>query len=48
MDLRTVRSGGRPWKADELIAVLTDAGYADVAAIPRTWPAPVHLVVGRR
>ncbi len=48
MDLRTVRSGGRPWTADELIPLLADAGYVDVTSIPRTWPAPVHLVVGRR
>ena len=48
MDLRTVRSGGRPWKADELIPLLVDAGYVDVTAVPRSWAAPVHLVVGRR
>lgn len=48
MDLRTVRSGGRPWVAADLLPLLTAAGYADPGQIPRTWTAPVHLFVGRR
>ena len=48
MDLRTVRSGGRPWVADDLLPALAAAGYADPRQVPRTWAAPVHLFPGRR
>ena len=48
MDLRTVRSGGRPWVADDLLPMLTAAGYADPSPVPRTWAAPVHLFLARR
>jgi SAM-dependent methyltransferase len=48
MNLRTLRSGGRPWVADDLLPALTSAGYVDPIAVPRTWPAPVHLFLGRR
>ena len=48
MDLRTVRSGGRPWTAQDLLPLLTASGYQESAQIPRTWPAPVHLFVGCR
>ena len=47
MDLRTLRSGGRPWVAEDLLPALTSAGYVDPIAVPRTWPAPVHLFLGR-
>lgn len=43
MDLRTVRSGGHPWTADDLLPLLAAAGYADAHQVPRTWAAPVHL-----
>ena len=48
MDLRTVRSGGRAWTADDLLPLLTEAGYADARQVPRTWTAPVHLFPARR
>lgn len=48
MDLRTVRSGGRPWTADDLLPLLAAAGYADAHQVPRTWAAPVHLFPSRR
>jgi hypothetical protein len=47
MTLRTIRSGGHPWTADELTSTMTSAGLADVAEIPRSWPAPVRLYAGR-
>ena len=48
MDLRTLRSGGRPWVADDLLPALTSAGYVDPTPVPRTWAAPVNLFLGRR
>ena len=48
MDLRTVRSGGKPWTATDLLPLLDAAGYQDTQPIPRTWAAPVHLFLGRR
>lgn len=47
-DLRTVRSGGHPWTADELTSALTGAGLDDAREVPRTWPAPVRLYAARR
>ena len=48
MDLRTVRSGGRPWVADDLQPLLAAAGYTDAGQVPRTWAAPVHRYPARR
>ena len=48
MDLRTVRSGGHPWTATDLLRLLVAAGYRDIQSIARTWAAPVHLFLGRR
>ena len=48
MDLRTVRSGGSPWTATDLLPLLNAAGYQDTQQVPRTWAAPVHLFLGRR
>ena len=48
MDLRTVRSGGRPWVANDLLPLLDTAGYVDARQVPRTWAAPVHLFPARR
>ena len=47
VDLRTVRGGGYPWPAEELIEQIATAGFTDVSEIPRTWPAPVRLFAGR-
>lgn len=47
MDLRTVRSGGRPWVAEDLLPVLTAAGFVDAHQTPRTWVGPVHLFPAR-
>jgi len=48
MDLRTVRSGGKPWTATDLLPRLAAAGYQDTGHVSRTWAAPVHLYLGRR
>ena len=47
-DLRTVRSGGPPWRPEEIIDMLATAGLADAQEIPRVWPAPVRLYAGLR
>ncbi len=47
-DLRTVRSGGHPWRADEVVDLMAQHGLTDAREVPRTWPAPVHLYAGRR
>jgi len=47
-DLRTVRSGGHPWRPEEIIDLMATAGLADAQEIPRTWPAPVRLYAGLR
>jgi SAM-dependent methyltransferase len=48
LDLRTVRSGGHPWRADELIGEIASHGYADAHEAERTWQSPVRLFAGRR
>jgi SAM-dependent methyltransferase len=48
VDLRTVRSGGHPWQASELVELLTAHDLADAHEISRTWAAPVRLFAGRR
>ncbi|MCX5042594.1 class I SAM-dependent methyltransferase [Aldersonia sp. NBC_00410] len=47
-DLRTVRSGGRPWRGEDLLGVLRAAGLDATQEVPRSWPAPVRLYVGQR
>jgi len=46
-DVRTVRSGGHPWPPEQIVDLLTAAGFADAQEVPRSWPAPVRLFVGR-
>ena len=46
-DLRTLRSGGHPWRAEELLAELAGAGFAEAHEVRRTWTAPVRLFAGR-
>lgn len=48
MDLRTVRSGGKPWTATDLLPLMTAAGFQETHQVPRSWAAPVHLFLGRR
>ena len=48
VDLRTVRSGGHPWRADEVVELLAQHGLTDTREVPRTWPSPIHLYAGRR
>jgi SAM-dependent methyltransferase len=43
MTLRTLRSGGHPWSAEELCARLSELGLADVREVERAWPMPVRL-----
>ena len=45
--LRTVRSGGHPWEASTLLALLKDRGYVSCQEVPRTWRLPVRLFAGR-
>jgi len=47
-DLRIVRSGGHPWRPDEIAGMLTGAGFAGAQEIPRSWAAPVQLWAGQR
>jgi len=47
-DLRIVRSGGHPWRPEELIDRLRAAGLLDAQEITRTWSAPVRLYAGQR
>jgi SAM-dependent methyltransferase len=48
MTLRTLRAGGHPWVADDLLGELTAAGLVGGAEVPRTWPAPVRLFAARK
>jgi SAM-dependent methyltransferase len=48
LDLRTVRSGGHPWRADDLSAEIASHGLVDVGEAERTWSGPVRLYAGRR
>lgn len=48
MAIRTLRSGGHPWAADELCARLRDAGLEEVDEVERSWPMPVRLYTGRK
>ncbi len=47
-DLRTVRSGGHPWRPEEIIDMMSTAGLSDAQEVPRSWPAPVRLYAGLR
>lgn len=47
-DLRTVRSGGHPWSSEEILAMMSAAGFQDPREVPRSWPAPVRLHSARR
>ena len=48
VDLRTVRSGGHPWRTDAVVELLTQHGLIDAREVPRTWPSPIRLYAGRR
>ena len=48
MTIRTLRSGGQPWDADELCARLREVGLEDVGELEREWPQPVRLYAGRK
>jgi hypothetical protein len=48
VDLRTVRSGGHPWRGDDLVAEIAGHGLAGAHEVERTWPSPVRLFAGRR
>ena len=47
-DLRTVRSGGHPWRPDEVLALLADAGLVDACEVQRRVGGVVRLFGGRR
>jgi len=46
-DLRIVRSGGHPWRSEEVADMLTAAGFVAAQEIPRSWAAPVRLWAGQ-
>jgi SAM-dependent methyltransferase len=48
MTIRTLRSGGHPWTADDLCARLNDLGLDEVSEVEREWPLPVRLYVATR
>ena len=48
MTIRTLRSGGRPWTAEELCARLHDLGLDEAREIEREWPLPVRLYAARK
>lgn len=47
-DLRIVRSGGHPWTAGELEALLAAAELVDAHEVARQWAAPVRLFAAQR
>jgi SAM-dependent methyltransferase len=47
-DLRVVRGGGHPWSLADAETELRDHGLVAVSVIPRSWQAPIELVVGQR
>lgn len=47
-DLRIVRSGGHPWSGDQMLNMLSNAGFTDCQEKDRTWPAPVRVFAARR
>jgi 2-polyprenyl-3-methyl-5-hydroxy-6-metoxy-1,4-benzoquinol methylase len=47
VDLRTVRSGGHPWRGDDLVGEIAGHGLTDAHEVERTWPGPVRLFAGR-
>jgi SAM-dependent methyltransferase len=46
--LRTVRGGGADLDTDRAIELLEKAGFTSAHAAPRTGPAPLELVVGKK
>jgi hypothetical protein len=48
MSIRTLRTGGRPWTADELCARLDELGLENVGEVERRWPLPVRLYTARK
>jgi SAM-dependent methyltransferase len=48
VELRTTRSGGAVLSEAEACALLAAAGFADRHEAPRTWAAPVRLVLGTK
>jgi tRNA A58 N-methylase Trm61 len=48
VDLRTVRSGGRPWTAAEIWDLLGEAGLVDAQTVARRWAAPLELYAARK
>ena len=47
-NLRIVRSGGHPWVASEVVALLDAAGFRQTRALEPSWQMPVTFVVGSR
>ena len=48
IDLRTLRSGGHPWRPAELISLLAAHEFRAARHQPRSWPAPVELYTAER
>ncbi len=47
-DLRTLRSGGTPWRSEDLVSSLSQLGFESATELPKRWPAPIRLAVARK
>ena len=48
LHLRTIRDGGSWLETEEIVGLLSDAGWADVRIVPKAGPLPLTFVAGRR
>jgi SAM-dependent methyltransferase len=46
--LRTIRAGGADFDPERLTSALQAAGCTDIRSLPRTGPAPLEYILGRR
>ena len=46
--LRTIRDGGAILSADEIVALLTDAGWTDVRPLAKAGPSPLQFIAGTK
>lgn len=46
-DLRILRSGGHPWRAGEVVALLDEAGFRSTRAFDRAWSMAMTFVAGQ-
>src|SRR5262249_17613354 len=46
--LRTIRDGGAILSGEQLVEMLTPAGWTDVRPLPKTGPAPMQFIAGTK